>query len=611
MLAFAVIVVAAAEMGNPVGRVVNLLRDMQSKLTEEKKADEELYDKMACFCSTNEGEKSTAVEVAEQRIAALSDAIDAGVAKSAELRSLLEKLAKDIAKSQGALQKASGMREKEAGEFASDEAELEASLDSVSQAVQALSKHNFLQSLLQTEVSSRLLKGAAALGAKQHALVKAYLQQPADFQSYNSRSGAIFGILSQMKDTFAANLKAARSDEGRALEQFAALARAKNAEIAAAKAMTTDKTAELAETDENLANDRHDQELTEKSLSKDQQFLRNLKKRCSNQDAEFAARNKARGEEIAAVGDAIGILTDDASRDLFSSTLAFLQRTAVHRTASAVQTRLDGFQNVKKAINKMEGDLKEQMGDESGHRDFCVKELRKNENEQKDKEGEIEDLTATIADHTATIDTLTKEVAELQAAVEEMTRQIKHASEDREAENKEFQQVIADQRATQVILQKAADRLKQTYSAKSLLQVHRADPGGFKKYEQHSGGGSVIGLIEEVIHETAALEAEAIHDEQDAQNAYTGFLADTSASVAANRQSITAKSGEKAGRESALVDAEQSLRAAEATLIQLKKYSAELHASCDFVMQNFDARQDARANELDSLKNALAILSGA
>jgi len=451
------------------------------------------------------------------------------------------------------------------------------------------------------------------LGAKQHALVKQFLQQPADFQSYNSRSGAIFGILSQMKETFASNLGQARADEKRANEEFAALARAKNAEIAAAKTMTTDKTAELAETDENLANDRHDLQLTEKQLSKDQQFLRNLKKRCGSQDAEFAARTKARWEETAAIGDAVGILTDDSARDLFSSTLAFAQRATVHhRTASRVVATLDGFENVKKAINKMESDLKLQMGDESDKRDFCVKEIRKNENEHKDKEGEIEDLTATIADHTATIDTLTKEVAELAAAVEEMTRQIKHASEDREAENQEFQQVIADQRATQTILQKAADRLKQTYSSKALLQVrHRSDPGGFKKYEQHSGGNSVIGLIQEVIHEAAAMEAEAISDEQESQNAYTSFLTDTSASVAANRQSITAKSEEKAGREAALVAAEQSQRAAEATLERLKKYNAELHASCDFVMQNFGARQDARQNELDQLKSTLAILSGA
>ena len=41
--------------------------------------------------------------------------------------------------------------------------------------------------------------------------------------------------------------------------------------------------------------------------------------------------------------------------------------------------------------------------------------------------------------------------------------QIKRASEDRELENKEFQQTVADQRATQGILKKALDRLKVVY----------------------------------------------------------------------------------------------------------------------------------------------------
>eukprot|EP00448_Togula_jolla_P003903 CAMPEP_0170599444 /NCGR_PEP_ID=MMETSP0224-20130122/16799_1 /TAXON_ID=285029 /ORGANISM="Togula jolla, Strain CCCM 725" /LENGTH=58 /DNA_ID=CAMNT_0010924093 /DNA_START=1 /DNA_END=177 /DNA_ORIENTATION=- len=46
-------------------------------------------------------------------------------------------------------------------------------------------------------------------------------------------------------------------------------------------------------------------------------------------------------------------------------------------------------------------------------------------------------------------------------------------------------------------------------------------------------------------------------------------------------------------------------------LEQLSTYNAELHTSCDFVMKNFDLRQTARDEEVEALKQAKAILSGA
>lgn len=46
-------------------------------------------------------------------------------------------------------------------------------------------------------------------------------------------------------------------------------------------------------------------------------------------------------------------------------------------------------------------------------------------------------------------------------------------------------------------------------------------------------------------------------------------------------------------------------------LEQLSNYNAQLHQSCDFVMKNFDLRQTARDEEVEALKQAKAILSGA
>ena len=48
-----------------------------------------------------------------------------------------------------------------------------------------------------------------------------------------------------------------------------------------------------------------------------------------------------------------------------------------------------------------------------------------------------------------------------------------------------------------------------------------------------------------------------------------------------------------------------------ATLEQLSNEKADFHGSCDFVLKNFEIRQTARDEEIEALKQAKAILSGA
>merc|ERR1719415_344030 len=58
----------------------------------------------------------------------------------------------------------------------------------------------------------------------------------------------------------------------------------------------------------------------------------------------------------------------------------------------------------------------------------------------------------------------------------------------------------------------------------------------------------------------------------------------------------------------------QTKKAKEAVMLeleQLSNYNAELHKNCDFVMKNFALRQTARDEEVEALRQAKAILSGA
>merc|ERR1712194_511369 len=184
---------------------------------------------------------------------------------------------------------------------------------------------------------------------------------------------------------------------------------------------------------------------------------------------------------------------------------------------------------------------------------------------------------------------------------------------------KEFQMTVSDQRQTQKLLKAALGVLQDFYGKKaaaaSLVQkqepVGPPPPPGFEGYKKNAASGGVMSMIEQIINDAKAMEAEAIRSEEDAQKAYEDFVKETNASIEAKSKDIVNKSDEKAKAESDLVEAQKEKEGVVLELEQLSNYNAELHQSCDFVLKNFDLRQTARDEEVEALRQAKAILSGA
>jgi chromosome segregation ATPase len=286
--------------------------------------------------------------------------------------------------------------------------------------------------------------------------------------------------------------------------------------------------------------------------------------------------------------------------------------------ALATRVRLDAFTKVKAAIDEMIAALLKEKADEIKHKDFCTEGLNTNERETELKQRDIEELEAKISDLTTQIDELTKSIATLESEIAEMQTQLKRAGEDREMENKDFQGTVADQRATKELLNKALDVLKGVF-AKKFLQVSSSSkqpagpppPPGFKEYKQSSGAGGVMGMLEQIIRDTETLEAEAIKAETDAQKAYEEYVKDTNKSIEEKSRDITNKTEEKASAEADKTAAVEAKETAMSEAQQLANENADLHKSCDFTLKNFDIRQEARDQEVEALRQAKAILSGA
>merc|ERR1719382_1878866 len=118
-------------------------------------------------------------------------------------------------------------------------------------------------------------------------------------------------------------------------------------------------------------------------------------------------------------------------------------------------------------------------------------------------------------------------------------------------------------------------------------------------------------MIQQIITDAKAMEAETIRAEEDAQKAYEDFVKETNNSIEAKSRDIVNKSEVKAKKEADLVQAKTEKEAVLLGLEQLSNYNAQLHQSCDFVQQNFELRQTARDEEIEALRQAKAILSGA
>merc|ERR1719446_30729 len=181
-----------------------------------------------------------------------------------------------------------------------------------------------------------------------------------------------------------------------------------------------------------------------------------------------------------------------------------------------------------------------------------------------------------------TIGTLSKEIETLKAEVAELQVQIKRAGEDREKQNKEFQVTVADQRATQKLLAAALNILKGFYEKAALVQKKatekqisgQAPPPGFKSYEKNKQSGGVMGMMQGIIDDAKAMEAEAIRAEEDSQKAYEDFVKDTNESVEAKTKDIVSKSEMKAKAEEEKVQAETDKEAVMGELEQLMNENA-------------------------------------
>merc|ERR1719272_237419 len=130
---------------SPIQKVVTLITEMKAETTNEGEQDLAAFDKYKCWCKTTSAEKTEAIADAEQKLSALNAFVEEAAAKEGELKTEIAGLEDDIAADKEALSTATSMRNKENGEFQTEEADMKETIGLLTEAVAVLKKVQLIQ----------------------------------------------------------------------------------------------------------------------------------------------------------------------------------------------------------------------------------------------------------------------------------------------------------------------------------------------------------------------------------------------------------------------------------------------------------------------------------
>jgi len=301
-----------------------------------------------------------------------------------------------------------------------------------------------------------------------------------------------------------------------------------------------------------------------------------------------------------------------------NSKIRLLQRS--HGSA-----REGGFEKIVVTIDEMVSILKKDQVEDDKQKDWCRDEFDSSDDDKKRVDGELQALSASIQEIGDKLMTLTNEIAALQAGITALDKQVAEATEQRKEEHKDATGNMAMMQAAKALVEKAKNRMAKFYtpSEASFLQVKSADsdsdavappeaPETFSgEVKKNSKSGGVLAMMDQIANDLAKDGREAEYDEKNAQKEYNVFMQDSQDSRAQDAQSITDKEGSKAQLKGELDTANEKHMQSSAELNTVEQYIRQLHAQCDFMVENYDVRKEARAKESDGLNQAKAMLSGA
>jgi len=255
---------------------------------------------------------------------------------------------------------------------------------------------------------------------------------------------------------------------------------------------------------------------------------------------------------------------------------------------------------------------------------------------------------------------VTQQLADLESGIKALDKSVAEATQQRKEEHAAHLELMSSDSAAKELLGFARNRLNKFYAPKLYKPAPKAElsaeerifvseggtasptpaPGGiagtgisalaevsvhiqgkaapppppetFGAYQKKSGENmGVLAMLDLLVKDLTKEMQESSVEEKNAQADYEELMRDASEKRAQDSKAITSKANIKAQLQGDLDAAKTAGSNAKAELSATGQLVAELHGECDWLMQYAGARKEARNREVDSLKNAKAVLSGA
>jgi len=327
----------------------------------------------------------------------------------------------------------------------------------------------------------------------------------------------------------------------------------------------------------------------------------------------------------------------------------------------ALRGKTVGFEKVIHMIDGMIKTLEKEQMDDDHKKEYCTKQFEFAKDKKKVLKKKVSDLSVFIEESTEGMASLADEIKALTAGIKALDASVQEATEQRKAEHEDFTELMASDAAAKELLKFAMNRLHKFYSPKlykpppkrDLSEQDRATlaaggtlaptaaPGGiagtgisfaqvsahaseedgaapppapatleaYSKKSEESGG--VIQMIKLLIKDLEKEMQDAEQAEKDAQADYEKMLSDAAEKRSVDGKSLTEKTAAKAALESDADADKEAKVAGTKELMAAEKYLHSLHSECDWLLQYFDIRAEARSGEIDGLSKAKSVLNGA
>jgi chromosome segregation ATPase len=669
---FASLAVADAAAGdNPLAAVLELMDECSAKVKADGEAEAKAYAEYVEWCDDVAANTQFEIKTAQAEKDKLEAKIGQLTADIEVANSNIESLTASVAAAEKELADATGVREKEAADFAAGEGELVDTVDTLGRAIGILEREaaknpaafnqidtTNMNSL--TQALSSVIDAAAFTASdrkKLTALVQSHNSDDDDDSeygapaaaSYKSHSGSIVDLLADMKEKAEGELSDLRKAEGAAKQNFAMLKGSLEGEIGADTKDLNDNKNGLAAATEDKAASEGDLSGTTKDLAESKSDLATASANCMTTAADHEATVAARKEELEVIAHAKSIL-EETTAGAVGQSYSFLQiatkvdlrnmevvtavqqlakkqhSAALNQLASRIQAVIkygngsgaDVFGKIKGLISDMITKLEGEAESDATEKAYCDEEMAKTESKKAELDSTMESLTTKIDRAASKSAGLKEDVKELQGELAALAKETAEMDQMRNEQNADYRKAKADLELGLGGVQKALGVLRDYYAGAAAASLVQDDskfgslmqqPAMPEKHTKSSGaGGSIINILEVCESDFSNNLAKEESQEADAQSQYEKTTQSNKISKATKEQDVKYKTQEFKGLDKEISELSSDKSTTGTELAAVNEYYGKIKDRCIAKPETYEERTKRREAEIDGLKQALSIL---